>query len=420
MTTSRTAVRHEQVRFTGSSGEALVGTLDLPGGPPLATALFAHCFTCSRESHAASRISTQLAELGIAVLRFDFTGLGASEGDFAETTFTSNLGDLEAAAAWLAEHHGGPDLLVGHSLGGAAVIAVAERLPSVKAVAVVGAPASPAHVGHLLEGAEPTDGGHLEVAIGGRLLHVAASLAEDLEEQPQHERIAALKRPLLVLHSPVDEVVGIDEARKVYEAARHPKSFVSLDGADHLLSRAADSQFAAAVIATWATRYLTPVTAAAAGDTPVGNAGEGTAGEGTVVVREQSAEEGFAHVVTASGHSWVLDEPLAVEGGDTGPNPYDSLLAALGACTSMTMRMYARRKGWAYGTTEVTLTHERVHAKDCAECETTAGQVDRIHREIVLDDALSEEQRTALLRIADRCPVHRTLTREVVISTTGR
>ncbi len=400
--------RHEPVRFTGSSGEELAGTLDLPVGPPRATALFAHCFTCSRESHAASRISTHLAERGIAVLRFDFTGLGSSDGDFAETTFTSNLGDLEAAAAWLGEHHGGPDLLVGHSLGGAAVIAVAERLAQVRAVAVLGAPATPAHAGHLLDAATPADDGHLEVEIGGRVLHVAADLAEDLQEQPQRERIARLGRPLLVLHSPGDEVVGVEEARTVFEAARHPKSFVSLDGADHLLSRRADAEFAASMIAAWATRYLEP--AAAPDDAPVDS--------GTVVVREQSATEGFAHLATASGHTWVLDEPPSVGGGDTGPNPYDSLVAALGACTSMTMRMYARRKGWDLGASTVTLTHERVHAKDCADCESTEGQVDRIHREIVLDGALTDEQRTSLLRIADRCPVHRTLTHEVVITTT--
>lgn len=399
------------VTFPGASGDTLHGTFDLPAGEVRATALFAHCFTCSRESHAAARISSALAERGIAVLRFDFTGLGASEGDFAETSFTSNLADLEAAAACLAQHHGGPDLLVGHSLGGAAVLAAAERLPGVTAVAVVGAPSSPSHVEHLLEPATDADDGHLEVAIGGRTLHVGRDLADDLADQPQQERIASLRRPLLILHAPLDEVVGVDEARRIFDTARHPKSFVALDGADHLLSRRADSDYAATVIAAWASRYLpeAEATAEAAAASP-------SSPEDGVRVSEVSPD-GFAHDVDAGRHHWRLDEPASVGGEDSGPNPYDTLLSALGACTSMTMRMYARRKGWDYGATTVTLTHERIHARDCEECETETGQLDHLHREIELDPALTEEQRTALLAIADKCPVHRTLTHEVRITT---
>ena len=275
----------------------------------------------------------------------------------------------------------------------------------------------------------PADDGHLEVQVGGRALHVSKDLADDLAEQPQRERIAGLQRPLLVLHSPVDEVVGVDQARQIFEAARHPKSFVSLDGADHLLSRRADAEFAAAMIATWAERYLEPDGRAAvdAGAVDAGGDAAPAPGEvatsgveaGDVLVAEVSATDGFAHRVSASRHTWVLDEPASVGGGDTGPNPYDSLVAALGACTSMTMRMYARRKGWDFGTTQVTLSHERVHAKDCEECEGSTGQVDRIHRRIVLDEGLSDEQRSALLKIADKCPVHRTLTGQVLITTTA-
>ena len=281
----------------------------------------------------------------------------------------------------------------------------------------------------------PADDGHLEVQVGGRALHVSKDLADDLAEQPQRERIAGLQRPLLVLHSPVDEVVGVDQARQIFEAARHPKSFVSLDGADHLLSRRADAEFAAAMIATWAERYLEPDGRAPAWmpcwmpvlGMPLGRWRPPAPGEvatsgveaGDVLVAEVSATDGFAHRVAASRHTWVLDEPASVGGGDTGPNPYDSLVAALGACTSMTMRMYARRKGWDFGTTQVTLSHERVHAKDCEECEGSTGQVDRIHRRIVLDEGLSDEQRSALLKIADKCPVHRTLTGQVLITTTA-
>ncbi len=418
------------VTFPGGNGDELVGTLDLPTGRPRATALFAHCFTCSSTSKAASRISQALADRGIAVLRFDFTGLGASGGDFAETTFTSNVSDLVAAAEWMAsdaaDAPGAPSLLVGHSLGGAAVIAAAEALDHVCGVAVVGAPASPDHIGHLLEGAVPapdsSDGRHLTVTIGGRTLTIGQDLIDDIGDQRQQERIGALRRALLVLHSPVDEIVGIDEARKIYEAARHPKSFVALDGADHLLTRPADSRFAASVIAAWAERYLPEAAEAAEVSEASGEAGtpEESAGpattEGSVNVVELDPDH-FAHDAAVPGHVWRLDEPTSVGGEDTGPNPYDTMLSALGACTSMTMRMYARRKGWEYGATSVLLTHDRVHAKDCGECESSTGYVDRIHRVITLDPALDDEQRAAMLKIADKCPVHRTLTHEVLITT---
>ncbi len=366
-----------QVTFVGSGGDDLVGTLDLPDGPVRATALFAHCFTCSRASKAAARISTALAERGIAVLRFDFTGLGSSGGDFAETTFTSNVDDLLAAARWMASDAAGapgaPRLLVGHSLGGAAVIAAAGSLASVVGVAVVGAPASPAHIEHLLRDAVPAPDPvaghhdrHFEVVIGGRTLIVGQDLLDDITDQRQHERITELRRALLVLHSPSDEIVGIDQAREIFETARHPKSFVALDGADHLLDRPADARFAASMIASWAERYL-PV---APDDGPAEHAGVAQAVEGAVTVAEVDPD-GLAHVAAVPGHTWRLDEPSSVGGDDTGPNPYDLMLSALGACTSMTMRMYARRKGWTFGATTLTLSHDRVHARDCAECTTS-------------------------------------------------
>lgn len=415
------ATTRRDVTFPTDSGVELTGTLDLPTGPVRATALFAHCFTCSRESHAATRISTALAERGIAVLRFDFTGLGASEGDFADTTFASNVADLHAAAAWMADGRGAPgapSLLVGHSFGGAAVIAAAEALPQVRAVAVVGAPAGPEHVRHLLTDAVPLDdggtgaddGARLQVVVGGRTLRIGQRLIDDLDDQRQRERLAGLRRALLVLHSPVDEIVGVEQAREVFETARHPKSFVALDGADHLLSARADSQFAAAIIATWAARYLPDVDEEPEPAHPVVE-------EGEVVVSELSHAAGFAHRASTARHTWMLDEPASVGGTDTGPSPYDALLAALGACTSMTMRMYARRKGWDHPPVRVTLTHERQHAADCEACETTTGYVDHLHRVIELDAEVPSQQREALLRIADRCPVHRTLTHEVVVTT---
>lgn len=402
-------LERRHVTFPGSGGSDLAGTLDLPSGPIRAVALFAHCFTCDRTSRAASRVARALTRAGYAVLRFDFTGLGDSDGSFAETTFSTNLEDLRAAARWLADELEPPRLLVGHSLGGAAVLAIAGELESVGAVAVIGAPSTPAHVTGLLSGAEPAPDGHLAVAIGGRSLHISPDLVRDLSAQPQRERIAALGKPLLVLHSPRDAVVGIGEARAIFDTARHPKSFVTLDEADHLLLRAEDADYAGSMIATWAGRYL-PLRAGSPSTAPAAPSG--------VVVDEVDGRTGYAHRVRAGRHTWLLDEPLDVGGADTGPGPYDVLLSALGACTSMTMRMYARRKGWDYRPSRVTLRHGRIHASDCETCETTSGHVDRVHRHIELDPSLPEDQRAALLSIADRCPVHRTLLGEIDIVTT--
>ncbi|MCA1780855.1 MAG: alpha/beta fold hydrolase [Intrasporangiaceae bacterium] len=401
------------VSFPGATGAPLSATIELPAGVPRGYAIMAHCFTCTSRAHATSRISAGLADRGYAVLRFDFTGLGHSDGDFVDTTFTSNIGDLVAAASYLAEHWGEVGLLVGHSLGGAAVIAATASIPSVRAVVTLGAPACPDHVRHLFSDLpDDTDSAdRLQVDIGGRPFVIGRDFLDDIAEQPQLERLATLPAALLVLHSPVDQIVGIDNAREIFGAARHPKSFVALDGADHLLSDREDAQFAADVIAAWARRYL-----------PVGP--EATEGEGPArddetpgVVVTESTSDGYAHIASASGHSWVLDEPESAGGHDSGPGPYDVMLSALGACTSMTMRMYARRKGWDYGATTVTVTHTRVHAKDCEECVTEEGRIDRIDRVIDLDPDLTDERRAALLVIADKCPVHRTLTGTIEIFT---
>lgn len=374
-------------------------------------ALFAHCFTCSSESRAARRIALELSGRGIGVLRFDFTGLGESGGEFADTSFTSNIADLVAAATWMSDAGMPPSVLVGHSLGGAAVLAAAEQLPSVTAVATIGAPASPAHVTHLIADSDGADD-YLDVNIGGRPFTISRAFLTDIAAQPQKERIANLGRDLLILHSPTDDTVGIDNAREIFEAARHPKSFVALSGADHLLTRRADAEFAASIIAAWAHRLFPAPTAK---HPPSNKAGEQLAGPEIVTVTEVDAST-LTHNAAVRSHTWVLDEPPGV-GDDLGPTPYDALLGALGACTSMTMRMYARRKGWDVGTSSVTLEHNRVHAKDCAECVTTSGMLDHIHRTITLDPALSQDQREALLVIADKCPVHRTLTSEVIVST---
>lgn len=423
--------RSIQVQFPDAGGHQLVGTLDMPdSGTPLAYALFAHCFTCSRRSHAAARIADALARAGFGVLRFDFTGLGDSEGTFEDSTFSGNVDDLLAAASWLRRDHQAPALLIGHSLGGAAVIAAAEEVSEVRAVVTIGAPAHPSHVKALLTSAAPATDGAVEVSIGGRPFRLKQAFLDDIEVQPQRERLARLGRAILVMHAPEDQVVSIDNARLLFDAARHPKSFVALDGADHLLADRGDAQFAAAIIATWAARYVIehpdPDSLAehhAAAPAPNGRGTGALVNKANVphlvTVTEESAAQGYAHVARVPGHEWVVDEPLGSGGADSGPNPYDLLLAALGACTSMTMRMYARRKGWEFGPSSVTLTHSRIHAEDCSTCESQPGLIDRVHREIRLDPALAPEQVEALLVIADRCPVHRTLTSQVSVTTTA-
>jgi putative redox protein len=399
----------EKMAFTGHRGDRLAARLDRPGGRARAVALFAHCFTCTKDILAAKRIAGRLTAEGIAVLRFDFTGLGHSGGEFANTGFTANVGDLVAAARHLDEVAEAPQLLIGHSLGGAAVIAAAAELPSVRAVATIGAPADPAHVLHnfacSLE--EIREKGAAEVTLAGRSFRIARDFVEDVEGQTLEDRLARLRRALLVLHAPRDETVGIENATELFRMARHPKSFVTLDDADHLLRRPEDAAYAAGVIAAWAERYL---------DVPAREAPAG-APEGAVRVTEADPD-GFLQDVRAGadGHL-VADEPARFGGTGLGPSPYELVAAGLGACTSMTIRMYARRKEWPLEGVQVDVSHERVHAEDCADCETTSGKVDVFRRAIRLDGPLEAAQQAKLMEIADRCPVHRTLESEIRVET---
>jgi putative redox protein len=400
--------RSEKVEFSGAHGGLLAGRLDLPMGRPRAFALFAHCFTCSKDIFAASRVSQGLAEHGIAVLRFDFTGLGASEGEFANTNFSSNVDDLAAAAAFLREHYAAPTLLVGHSLGGAAVLKAAGSVPEARAVATIGAPSDPEHVKQNFDAHldEIETNGEAEVSLAGRPFRIKKQFLEDIAAQSLHDAVAGMRKALLVMHSPLDETVSIDNASAIFLAAKHPKSFVSLDHADHLLTRRADAMYAAEVLAAWASRFLPAVDSNDLRNAPPGEVTVREAGEGT-----------FPNLVAAGRHSLRADEPEKVGGTDTGPDPYSFLLTSLGACTSMTIRMYADRKGYPLERAEVRLKHSKVHATDCAECETPTGKVDLIEREIELLGDLSDEQRADLLRIADRCPVHRTLHSEIHVAT---
>lgn len=397
------------VTFPGASGAKLAARLDLPGAEaPHAYALFAHCFTCSKDTKATSVISGALADAGIATLRFDFTGLGGSEGEFANTGFSSNVADLVAAAKWLEAEHTAPSLLVGHSLGGAAVLAAASQIPSATAVATIAAPADPAHVLKQLgdRQAEIRARGEAEVELAGRTFRIRREFLDDVAGSRLEQAIAGLRRALIVFHAPLDATVSIDNAAAIFLAAKHPKSFVSLADADHLLKRRADAQYVGAVLAAWATRYLPAGAPAQAAESP----------RDTVIVTETLRGK-FEEQVVIGPHRLLADEPVAAGGGDSGPTPYDLLLASVGACTAMTLRLYADHKQLPLERVSVALKHDKIYAADCADCETREGRVDKIDRVITLEGELDDAARAKLLEIADKCPVHRTLHSEVFVPT---
>lgn len=372
---------------------------------PQAYAIFAHCFTCSKNLMAVTNISRALTSKGIAVLRFDFTGLGDSEGEFADTNFSSNVQDLILAAEYLEENYEAPKLIVGHSLGGAAVLIAASKLPSIIAVSTVGAPADPPHVKHLFE--ESLDqievSGEAKVSLGGRPFTIKKQFIDDLEEYEQSQVMKELNRPLLILHSPQDDTVDIKNAEKIYLAAKHPKSYISLDGADHLLTRKEDASYVGEVIASWATRYLPK------------HEDEGLKTNHQAVVRNEK-ERGLLTEILANGHYMIADEPKDVGGTDLAGTPYDLLVASLGACTAMTIRLYANHKGIDLDEVKVHLSREKRHAADAANLDEKS-KVEFIDRELELTGNLTDEQRNRIVQIADRCPVHKTLTHGVVVNT---
>jgi len=400
----------ERFQFSGEGGHQLAAALELPDGEPAAYALFAHCFTCGKDTLAAKRISVALAAKGIAVLRFDFTGLGSSEGDFANSTFSSNVADLVRAADHLRATRKAPSILIGHSLGGAAILAAAGKIPEARAVVTIAAPSDPAHVTGLFK--EHLDNiraqGEVEVSLAGRPFRIKREFLDDVVEHELMKDITGLHKALLVMQSPVDDTVGIDNATRIFVAAKHPKSFVSLDHADHLLTKPSDALYAADVITAWASRYIDVAKPAKTVDLPE---------EPRRVVVQETRKSKFNQLITVGPHHLVADEPKAAGGEDAGPGPYDFLLAGLGACTSMTMRLYADRKSLPLDRVTVTLKHSKIYAKDCAECETRDGMLDQIERDIAMDGALDAEQRKKLMEIADKCPVHRTLTSEIRIVT---
>jgi len=399
-------VNSEHLKFENRDGQELSAVLELPlGAAPRAYAIFAHCFTCGKNIKAAVHISRALAAAGIATLRFDFTGLGESEGDFADTSFSSNVDDLVDAAGFLENEYEAPAVLVGHSFGGPAVIQAAAHIPSVVAVATVAAPCAPDHVAHLFEPVLPEleEKGEVAVSVAGRNFTFRQQFVDDLEMSKMQHTIAALERPLLVMHAPGDEIVEPENARRIFEAAQHPKSFVSLDTADHLVSRPEDARYAGGVIAAWAARYLPGTESTVEAD------------EGWTVVH--TGTDHYYTEIMAGQHALLADEPVGLGGTDLGPSPYQLLAAALGACTTITLRMYADRKQWPMEGVTVRVHHEKIHAKDCEDCESDTGRVDRITRELIPHGPLDDEQRQRLLEIADKCPVHKTLHSEVKVHT---
>ena len=383
----------QRITFANRAGEQLAAALELPDQAPRAFALFAHCFTCGKDIAAATRIARTLAANGFAVLRFDFTGLGGSEGDFANTNFTSNVEDLLSAAAYLRTQHAAPQLLIGHSLGGTAVLGAAAQIPESKAVVTIGAPASPDHVIKQFADTVPEieAEGDAVVSLAGREFRIKHQFLKDLRSNPLTNRLGGLKKALLVLHAPLDTTVAVDQAAQIFTAAKHPKSFISLDGADHLISRLEDAQYVAQTIAAWVERYLLTADPSDKAEVP---GGEVSVGEGN---------RRFLREVSSDDHTWVADEPKRVGGDNLGPDPYEHLLAALGTCTSMTIRMYANRKAWPLEDVRVDLKHAREHVEDCEECGDKPTQLEVLTRAIHLEGPLDGSTTGAV--DGDRGPV---------------
>lgn len=392
-------MNYKKVTFTNSEGNQLAGYLELPlNQEPHTFVLFAHCFTCNKNFFAVKNIARALAKNGYGVLRFDFTGLGESEGEFSETNFSGNVEDLLAAAHYLEQEHSAPSLLIGHSLGGAAVLFAARQLSAVKAVVTIGTPANLTHVTRLLRSElnEIQEKGLAKVNVGGRDFTIKAQFLKDLKTKELKDEVKTLDAALLIMHSPQDTTVEISNAEELYVSAKHPKSFVSLDGADHLLSNEKDSVYTGEVISSWAQRYL---------EVP-----EKEAVQSKHEVVANLGQEGFTTEVKSGKHFFTADEPEEFGGKDYGPSPYDFLSTALATCTSMTIQMYARRKKWPLVNVETHVNHQKTHALDCEKCEEKGAKIDEFERFVVLKGDLDDKQTKRLLEIADKCPVHKTLT----------
>lgn len=397
----------EKVSFKNQDKEELAGRLELPiNQKPHNIAVFAHCFTCTKNLTAIKNIGRALTQAGFAVLRFDFTGLGESEGDFENTNFSGNVNDLVEAAQFLEKNYMAPTLMIGHSLGGAAAIFAAARISSIKAVAVINSPSHPTHVRQLLKSstAEINKNGKAKVNLGGMDFTIKKQFLDDLENKPLEEVVGSFKKALLILHSPIDKVVGINNAEEIYKLAHHSKSFVSLDGADHMLSKKEDSQYVGTVIAGWASRYV---------DIPP----QENIRSKSQVAASLNGDQMFTTHLKLGNHNLIADEPTSFKGNDFGPSPYEYVSGGLAACTAMTIQMYARRKKWEIDNVTVNIDYSKIHAIDCEHCEDEGAKIDTFSLEIKLEGNLTEDQKKRIMEIAKKCPVHKTLTSDTQIVT---
>ena len=397
----------KKISFKNQSGNNLTGLLHNPKNPKSKTfAMLAHCFTCSKNLKAVKNISNVLAYNNIGVLRFDFTGLGESEGDFSDTTFTTNVSDILSAANFINNNFGNLELLIGHSLGGAAVLQAANEIASSKAIVTIGSPNEPKHILKLLKDDidEINTDDEATVSVAGREFKIKKKFLEDLDSENMENHIGNLRKALLIMHSPLDNIVGIDNASKIFLTAKHPKSFVTLDTADHLLSDEVDSLYAGSVISSWAERYIHRYNEDTKGINKSDNQ-----------FRVLNSDDTYSTYMSVNNHNLIADEPESAGGNNLGPDPYDYLLASLGSCTAMTVRMYARRKKWQLEEVSIKLNHKKIHAKDCEDCESNEGKIDYIEEEIEFKGDLSDEQRKRLEEISKKCPVHKTLKSEVII-----
>ncbi|MBD0849297.1 bifunctional alpha/beta hydrolase/OsmC family protein [Maribacter arenosus] len=396
----------QKVIFKNKKGQTLVGTLELPANQhPHSYAIFAHCFTCNKNLTAIKNIGRTLSANGFGVLRFDFTGLGESEGEFSDANFSGNVEDLIAASDYLTSNYQAPTLLIGHSLGGAAAIFAAAKIDSIQAITTIAAPSDPEHVKHLLRSSieEIEQNGKARVNIGGRDFTIKKQFLDDLEQKSLLTTVKNLRKPLLIMHSPLDRIVGIKNAEEIYKAAHHPKSFISLDGADHLLMNKKDSIYVGEVISGWARRYLKFDDAVQLPNTK------------HHVVASLDFDDGFTTQMKVGNHTIIADEPLNFGGNDFGSSPYDLISASLSACTAMTLQMYSKRKNWHIENVEVHTSHRKIHALDCEDCESSTSKVDTFERQIKITGNFDDKQLKRLLQIADKCPVHKTLSGEAQI-----
>jgi len=401
-------MNHQKVSFKNVDGETLVGRLSLPANQhPHNFVLFAHCFTCNKNFTAIRNISRALTADGFGVLRFDFTGLGESEGEFSDSNFSGNVEDLLEAAKYLEAHYTAPTLIIGHSLGGAAAILAAQKLSSIRAIATIGAPSNPLHVKHIFKEDLETikDKGTAEVNIGGRSFTIKKQFLEDLKSQSFQETLKNTGKSILILHSPQDNIVEIKNAEEIYIALRHPKSFVSLDGADHLLSNPKDASYTGEIIGKWSKRYL---------EMP----GAITLETEKEVVASLDRADGFTTQMKVGSHYVTADEPVSYGGNNFGPSPYELVSAGLSACTVMTIQMYAKRKKWPLENVEVHTSYQKLHVADCENCDSSEAKIDTFQRAIKLTGSLDNKQIARIMEIADKCPVHRTLKSEIKIATT--